>query len=211
MDKVMLNDDGQPASPVFNWGDNEIKAINTLYGLCMGMIADGKVDDKEVLFLDTWLKQNAHYLDSYPLNVVHKRIEQILSDGVIDQDEREDLYTMLGQLVGGTPEETGAAGGGSNTLPIDKVDCIDFDGAVFCFTGKFIYGQRSVCEQKVVDLGASTSKTVNKKLNYLVIGELASRDWVASSHGRKIEKALLYKDKGVDLVILSEEDWVGFV
>lgn len=56
-----------------------------------------------------------------------------------------------------------------------------------------------------------SSKNVTKKVNYLVIGELASRDWVASSHGRKIEKALVFKEKGVPVMMLSEKDWVGFV
>ena len=44
-----------------------------------------------------------------------------------------------------------------------------------------------------------------------MIGELASRDWVASSHERKIEKALLYKQQGVPMFILSEEEWVKYV
>jgi len=59
--------------------------VNTLYGLCMGVVADGVVQDDEVLFLDTWLKENEAFLSSYPLNVVHDRIARILSDGIITQ------------------------------------------------------------------------------------------------------------------------------
>ena len=206
-----LDADGQPRNVGFNLVNNELKAVNTLYGLCMGVVADGVVDDDEVLFLDTWLKENERFLSSYPLNVVHDRIARILSDGIITSSEREDLYAMLGDLIGGGFHETGAAGGTSTQFPVDEIAEIDFAGATFCFTGKFIFGQRSACEEVVIALGAVASKNVTKKVNYLVIGELASRDWVASSHGRKIEKALYFKEKGVPVMILSEKDWVGFV
>lgn len=208
MGNISLNNDGQPVGRGINFGSNEVKAINTLYGLCMGILADGRVDDSEILFLDTWLKQNSDYIGSYPLNVVHQRIEGILSDGVITWDECMDLYQFLGSLVGGTVEESGAAGGNATKLPVDKVV---FEGSVFCFTGSFVFGQRIDCEAAIEALGATAVKSVSKKVDYLVIGELASRDWVASSHGRKIEKALLFKEKGFSICILSEQDWVGFI
>ncbi len=203
--------DGQPLQTCFHYSNNAIKAINTLYGLCMGVLADGKVDDSEVLFLDTWLKENEEYIDSYPLNVVADRLNDILSDGVISVEEKRDLFAMLKDIVGGTMQETGAAGGNSTALPVDHVDCIDFDERVFCFTGKFIRGQRSVCESLVVDKGGQVVKGVSKKVDYLVIGGLASRDWVTASHGRKIEKALFYRQQGSNILILSEQNWIGFV
>ena len=208
---MAVNADDQPVNRGFNFSNNAVKAVNVLYGLCLGIVADGKVDNREVLFLDTWLKENSDYLASFPLNVVSDRLRDILSDGVITQDEKDDLYSMLGQLVGGTLEKSGAAGGNSTLLPFDQVACIDFEGKVFCFTGKFIRGQRSVCEDMVVSHGASVVKNVIKKLDYLVIGELASRDWVAASHGRKIEKALFYREQGSSILILSEQNWIGFL
>ncbi|MCK4842431.1 MAG: BRCT domain-containing protein [Methylococcales bacterium] len=211
MGQSNLDKHGQPNEAVFHFSNNAIKAVNTLYGLCMGVLADGKVNDREVLFLDTWLKDNLAYIDSYPLNLVAERLQDILSDGVISQQEKDDLYAMLGQLIGGTMDESGAVGGQSTQLPIDSVDCIEFQDRVFCFTGKFIRGQRSVCEELVVNLGACISKNVVKKLDYLIIGELASRDWVAASHGRKIEKALFYRQHGSSVQILSEQDWVRFL
>ena len=179
-----------------------------MYG---GVVADGKVDDREILFLDVWLKENREYLDAFPLNMVSDRLRDILSDGVITQAEKDDLYSMLGQLVGGTLEESWVAGGNSTLLPFDQVGCIEFEDKVFCFTGKFIRGQRSVCEDLVMSLGASVVKNVVKRLDYLVIGELASRDWVAASHGRKIEKALFYREQGGCVLILSEQGWVRFL
>ena len=36
-----LDADGQPRNTGFNLVNNELKAVNTLYGLCMGVVADG--------------------------------------------------------------------------------------------------------------------------------------------------------------------------
>lgn len=209
--RYALNEHGQPISSGLRWADNEIKAVNTLYGLCMGILADGKVDDREVLFLDTWLKDHQAFLGAYPLNVVAARVADILADGVISQDECHDLYEMLGKLVGGTVEETGTAGGQATGLPLDNISGIDFFDKSFCFTGQFIFGTRAKCEQAVMDLGGRSSSNITKRLDYLVIGELASRDWVTTGHGRKIEKALHYKAQGVPMFIVGEQDWTRFV
>ena len=52
--------------------------------------------------------------------------------------------------------------------------------------------------------GAETSSSVNKSVDYLVIGTLASRDWLYTSHGRKIEKALLSKREGNAIKVITE-------
>jgi hypothetical protein len=53
-------------------------------------------------------------------------------------------------------------------------------------------------------LGAQTNSSINKSVNYLVIGTLASRDWLYTSQGRKIEKALLLKREGSDIKIVTQ-------
>ena len=53
-------------------------------------------------------------------------------------------------------------------------------------------------------LGAQTNSSINKSVNYLVIGALASRDWLYTSHGRKIEKALLLKRGGSEIKVIAE-------
>ena len=53
-------------------------------------------------------------------------------------------------------------------------------------------------------LGAQTNSSINKSVNYLVIGTLASRDWLYTSHGSKIEKALLLKRGGSEIKVIAE-------
>jgi len=53
-------------------------------------------------------------------------------------------------------------------------------------------------------LGAEINSSINKSVNYLVIGTLASRDWLYASHGRKIEKVLLLKCGGSEIRVITE-------
>jgi hypothetical protein len=45
--------------------------------------------------------------------------------------------------------------------------------------------------------------------NYVVIGTFGSRDWVHTSFGRKIEKAVDYRTKGYPLAIITEDHWAA--
>ena len=58
-------------------------------------------------------------------------------------------------------------------------------------------------------MGGSNAKSVNKSLNYLVLGTYVTDSWAHENYGRKIEKAMEYRDKGVDLVIITEEHWAN--
>jgi NAD-dependent DNA ligase len=102
--------------------------------------------------------------------------------------------------------ESGVVDGLSTKLPVDSDADIDLEGKVFCLTGVFMAGKRSHVEDIVKRCNGLISKTVTKKIDYLVIGTLSSRDWRFSSHGRKIEKAISYRDnEGVGLKVVSEE------
>src|SRR5690606_32291749 len=77
----------------------------------------------------------------------------------------------------------------------------------FCFTGRLNSGSRPWCETRVVEFGGIPASGITKKLNYLVIGEIGSRDWLHSTHGLKIKKAVDYRESGVPLHIISEKHW----
>lgn len=48
---------------------------------------------------------------------------------------------------------------------------------------------------------------ITRRTSYLVIGTFGSRDWVHTAFGRKIEKAVSYRE-AVPLRIVAEEHWV---
>ena len=210
MGELTLDKNGQ-LSIGFHLANNEIKAINTLYGLIMGMASDGVINEEEINFLNFWLLDNKVYTNVFPINVIKNRVDNILADGVITREELDDFNNTLAKIIGGTYQETGSPGGFSTSYGVESPDNLIIHGSTFCFTGAFVYGTREKCEQVIASFGGKSVSSVNKNLDYLIIGALASRDWVATSHGRKIEKAFHYKEKGCQITILEEETWVKFI
>jgi NAD-dependent DNA ligase len=185
------------------------RGCESLIGICAGLVADGHLNDQEIAFLSTWLTTNTELRSTWPGEVVYARVSDALKDGHVSQEEREHLLITLQQLAGGAFSETGALPDGSSELGFDIPAEIQFASRVFCFTGQFLYGTRSVCEKAVASLSAQYASTVTKQTNYLVVGAMASRDWKNTSHGLKIEKAMNMKRDGCDLLVISEEIWVN--
>jgi hypothetical protein len=61
--------------------------------------------------------------------------------------------------------------------------------------------------QSVALRGGVPVSSISKKHHYLMIREIGSRDWMRSTHGRKIEKAMEYNGEGHSIAILSEQHW----
>lgn len=100
----------------------------------------------------------------------------------------------------------------SSTLPLcAPPPAVLFPGRRFCLTGKFLFGTRKQCEAAVLQLGGETQSTPTSSTSFLVIGAIGSRDWVHSTHGRKIEAAVRLRDNGGFLGIVSEEHWAKHV
>lgn len=205
----LLDPDGQPARAI-NWHRNLIKSTEALLGICRGLIADNHLSEQEIVFLDTWLRDNQEITKSWPGDVIARRVQAILADGVVTSEEAEDLKETLSRVTG-TELEYGIVGGMSTSFPVEPVHSIIFDGKTFCFTGKFIYGSRAKCELATTALGAFCTANVSRQVDYVVIGALASRDWVNTSFGRKIERAVQLKQSGHQIAIISEENWTQFV
>lgn len=201
-----LDDDGQPRAGFHRWRNLE-KSIDTLLGICAGLVADNRINRDEALFLDTWLRDNNDVATDWPGDVITQRVSTILHDGIVTDEELLDLRDTLTKLVGGSFSDNGTASGMATRLPIDQNALITIEGRSFCLTGKFIFGSRGACERAIAELGGNPIKQIVQSLDYLVIGTLASRDWMYSSHGRKIERAVEYRKKNGKPIILAEEDW----
>jgi NAD-dependent DNA ligase len=187
-----------------NESDKEI-----LIGLCKGIDANRKLLDPEIGYLNWWIKNNSYLQNSWPGSDLHRLLARILADGVVTNSERAELQEFIRSVFGDSLSQ-GAVTGLSTTLPVDRDVKITFKNRIFCLTGKFLHGPRKICETKVKDKGGLVSDSITRDLSYLVIGTLSSRDWKFSSHGRKIEKAIEYRDaKGVGISIVSEEMWLA--
>jgi len=186
------------------------KAAQSLLGICTGLIADGSLNDREIRFLALWIKDNEEAAQFWPGDIISQRINSILADGVITDDERKDLVEMLVAITGTDFIETGSAAPTSpTTLPIDDSETVIFVNKEFCFTGKFIYGNRQACQRSVVTLGGIAAEKVTGRLDYLVVGSLINSTWAYEAHGRKIEQAAVARQQSGRPRIISESHWVN--
>lgn len=83
-----------------------------------------------------------------------------------------------------------------------------FYGKNVCFTGKCIYGNREEMLQKIKDIGGIPTNSVTKKTEILVVGQQDYRVVGDSCMSGKQKKALMLLDKGQDIEILSEIEFL---
>lgn len=192
----------------FNKKNIQDRQIDTLIGLSKGLVADGTVNQSEAEFLLTWLIQNQQNSENPIIDNLLQKVAVMLEDGILDSDESEELKNIL-QAISGESSEIGELAK-TTSLPIDApLPKIDFDGTSFLFTGTCVFGTRKDCQAAIDELGAINAKGVTKTLNYLVLGTYVTDSWAHETFGRKIEKAIEYRDSGMPLIIITEEHWAN--
>jgi NAD-dependent DNA ligase len=205
--RTSQDEDGQPFA-AFRARENTIKMLEHLIGLCRGLVCDGVLHDGEIFYLDTWLKNNSLLISGHPIGrLVTQRVERVLADGTVSEEERSELIEVLGSVIGGLGQD-GGAGGLSIALTEKPQEAVSFENRSFVITGKFIYGPRRQVEQAISERAGIIHDGVTKKTNYVVLGTMGSRDWTNSSFGTKLEKVYALQEAGNPIVILSEPEWV---
>ena len=205
-----VDDQGQPKVK-YNIDALQDRHIDELIGICRGIAFDDLVTQKEAELLLKWMNDHSVYLSEYPFNILHKNLQEMLSDDVLDSDEAAELLGILKGLIGEENKHE-AIVNGSSSLPLDtNLPEIFIPDNSFVFTGVFTVGTRKKCEEIVCDLGGEMHKTIKKSTNYLVVGDVGSDHWVHSSFGRKIEKAVQYREKGTGICIVSEQHWIKYI
>jgi len=184
--------------------------VDELIGFLTGIASDGVLNDEEVNALSDWLDQNETIKETWPAIIIVNRLSNILEDGIVSDEERDDLLLTINQVTGANIEEDGITLEASTEVWEDSIESLTVAGSTFCLTGDFVSGDRNSVDTMLRCMGADTSSSINKNVDYLVIGTLASRDWLYTSHGRKIEKALLLKREGNDITIMTERTLLKF-
>jgi NAD-dependent DNA ligase len=119
------------------------------------------------------------------------------------------MEALCGYTTQADPTETYSTSLPLNNPPPDPVVVKD---RLFNITGKFAYGTRKKVIEAIESSGGKAEDSPpTRKSHYLVIGLFASRDWVHTNHGRKIERAVELRKSGSGIAILSEEHWKKFV
>lgn len=200
-----------------NYYYNAVTAeLQTLQGICHGILADGVIDDDEVFSLKEWLEQNTHLNTYYPYDEIRSLILSIVKDEIIDDDEKLVLKAYFNQFINLENEQI------SKRIKSETIDVnisglcannpdIVVDGKTFCITGKLKSGSRPNLEKIISDFGGLYSKNPTKKTDYLIVGDNGNKAWAYACYGRKVEQAIKMRKKGHTITLIHESDFIDFM
>lgn len=169
------------------------KQINNLLSLVGHVCKDGKVTEDEISELREWINTHDELAKEFPYALIHASIEEALKDGVLETQELQQLFKTFLFLL----DPVGC------TAPCDGIDLSD---KMVCLTGDFDYGTKEDVESFLNGLGAVVHPRVIAKVDYLIVGNLASSEWSAGRYGNKIKQALQLQLKGRPIKIIKESD-----
>ncbi len=206
------------------WLSNNLKAeseyydvitsdMQKLHGILHGIMADGIIDDTEIIELNNWLYENDHLACNYPYAELSSLITSILSDGKIDNRERATLKVFFSEFIDI-----------SNSFNINKDEIeslkklitiggicavcpeINFK-STFCFTGKSSRTTRDEIADRIFSIGGVFNNAIIKDTRYLIVGNEGNPCWAFSCYGRKVEKAMQMRKQGHKIMIVHENDF----
>lgn len=183
------------------------RGTDELIGICKGIIFDGSVCQAEAENLLLWLNANPLVAQHFPAKQIVMTLRDMLADGEFDYNEESRFLDLLLQVTG-SPGALQDGDNGSTQLPLcNPPPAIAFAGKVFVLTGNFSIGPRKLVVDAIQQLGGEVVlNSLRMDTDYLVIGDIGSKAWMHSTHGRKIEKAVEYRDRRkTGLAIVSED------
>ena len=74
------------------------QSLGELLSVARGLMADEELTNSEIRFLNDWLEERYTMTSSFPGNIIHQRIKDVLEDGVITEEERSHLVDTLNLL-----------------------------------------------------------------------------------------------------------------
>ena len=83
---------------------------------------------------------------------------------------------------------------------------VSLEGKKCCLTGDFAYGSKKKVEEHITNKGGDVASSVNKTVNFVVVGSLGSSAWKHNNYGSKVENAMRLREQGADIRIIREED-----
>lgn len=187
------------------------RSADALVGLAAGITADGHINQQEAEFLENWISSNLAHLGDPVVNLLYRRLSDMLADGELDPEESVELLGMLRSFTGlnvSKPKPSDNAFTAPNDLPLCRpAPELEWSGRLFVFTGVMAYGPRKDCEALVLERNGQIGASINKKIHYLVVGSIGNDQWLHSTYGTKIKKAVELRETGSPLAIISEEHW----
>ena len=147
-------------------------------------------------------------------------LECLKNSGAESFEERQEKYDFrCGRFSGNyfRPQLANHSGGGGRKICLKDIvgdpSKIDegnyFYGKEVCFTGKCQFGVRRNLLQMVADIGGIPADSVTSHTDVLVVGQQDYRKVGDDGMSSKQEKAMKLKDKGQDIEIMSESEFLS--
>lgn len=187
--------------------------LQRLHAVVGGIASDGVISVEEMRGLSDRLAEHEHLKTCWPYDEIDAMTTRVLTDGRIDESEHRMLFDFFTEFLAVLDERTIVrplvADGGTNsfTALCAVMPTVSFPGATFCFTGASAKYKRAEFEEIVKGLGGEPIPGVTAKLNYLVIGAEGNPCWAFACYGRKVEKAVELRKKGIRVVLVHENDF----
>jgi NAD-dependent DNA ligase len=187
--------------------------IQRLQGILHGIMADGIITKDELEGLQNWINDNSFMIGTYPYDKIDSLLKDILQDGVVSKKEQEILKVYFSQFVDikNTAIDKTELDRLRKSIQIPTICTmnpkITFKDKLFCFTGISSKGTRNFIVDTITSFGSIYNNNVIKNTDYLIIGNENNPCWVFSCYGRKIEKALENRQKGLPIQIIREVDF----
>lgn len=74
------------------------KAINSLLGIVEGIAVDCAINDTEINFLQLWIAEHKELRNGHPLNELMPVVERAIADGILSDDEKQDVLWLCEKL-----------------------------------------------------------------------------------------------------------------
>ncbi|MBF5055478.1 NAD-dependent DNA ligase [Alcanivorax sp. 521-1] len=181
------------------------QSTNELLGVLQGLGADGLINLEEAEFLVDWIAKRPQVQREWSVPDISQRLQAVLADGEVDETESNELVALFSSITGDDFENTALAGGLSAWSFLDTTERVDLEGRTVCFTGAFTLCKRPGLIDMATRAGARTKTAVSGKVDYLFVGSLISPDWMFTSYGRKIQKAMAMRESGEGIHLLDED------
>ena len=174
----------------------EKSTINRFFGFCAGIACDDKITLNEAAYLIEKFGQNSAILADPPSRSLVSVCLDAVDDGVISTSESVEICKAITRIVGDAYCDTGVSSlGNVPVFDAYKIDVdFDFSEKQIVLTGDFSIKPRRILEDELSARGAIIKKSVSRKTDFVLVASEASRDWVYTHKGTKLNKALALRE-----------------
>lgn len=177
----------------------ETIALRELNHLISLIIEDGKITETELMSLSMWMESHTDLQGNAPFDRIFNALDKVFEDGKVTQEELEYLKELFFDFID----------------PVKSRCCRDeitsIIGKHIVVTGDFGYGNRTEVCALIEDAGGVNDNNVKKGTDYVVVGSMGSEAWKTGNYGSKIENAIQLQEKGAEIKIVEESDFIPAV